>query len=238
MSEWSGRDCGANTVVSESAASRDTLRTAPASRRLNRGKGADMNERHPLADFLSSAWWIVLLRGVLAILFGIAALSWPGVTLVTFVTFFGAFALVDGIFDVIHAIRFRKDIEHWGLALVGGIAGIGFGVLVLAAPVATSTAAGVIVALYVAGWAIVTGALRIVMAFRLRKEIEGEWVLGLSGLVSVVLGVWILTHPTAGALGLIWVIGVFALILGLTLVMLAFKVRKVGKSLSQLAKAG
>jgi uncharacterized membrane protein HdeD (DUF308 family) len=196
-----------------------------------------MNERTGLADFLSSAWWIVLLRGVLAILFGIAALTWPGVTLVTFVTIFGAFALVDGIFDVIHAVRFRKDLEHWGLELVAGLVGIGFGILVLMAPVATSVAAGVIVALYVAAWAIVTGALRIVMAFRLRKEIEGEWVLGLSGLVTVLMGIWILVQPTIGALAMVSMIGIFAVILGLVLVMLAFKVRKVGKGVSKLAHA-
>jgi uncharacterized membrane protein HdeD (DUF308 family) len=191
-----------------------------------------MTGRPLLAEFLSSAWWIILVRGVVAIAFGAAALAWPGVTLVTFGTIFGAFALVDGAFDVIHAIRWRKDIEHWGLELFTGLAGVGFGVLVLMAPVATSTVAGVIIAFYVAGWAILTGALRIVMAIRLRKEIEGEWLLGVSGVVATLLGLWIMMHPTAGVLAMIWVIGAFALASGLVLVLLAFRVKKLAKAVT------
>jgi uncharacterized membrane protein HdeD (DUF308 family) len=196
-----------------------------------------MNEKPLLADFLSSAWWIVLLRGILAIAFGVAALVSPGLTLATFVIFFGVYALVDGVFDVIHAIRFRKDLEHWGLELIAGLVGIGFGVLVLIAPLATATVAGVVIAFYVAAWAIITGVLRVVMAIRLRKEIEGEWLLGLSGLATILLGVWIMARPMTGVIAMVWMVGVFAIATGLFLVMLAFKVRKVGKGIAKLAAA-
>jgi uncharacterized membrane protein HdeD (DUF308 family) len=196
-----------------------------------------MNEKHLLADFLSSAWWIVLLRGLLAIAFGVSAVAWPGLTLATFVLIFGVFALVDGVFDVVHAIRFRKDLEHWGLELIAGLVGIGFGVLVLIAPLATAAVAGIVIAFYVAAWAIITGVLRIVMAIRLRKEIEGEWLLGLSGVAVLLLGVWIMARPTAGVVAMVSMIGVFAIATGLFLVMLALKVRKVGKGLAKLVTA-
>ena len=182
-----------------------------------------------LSEFLSRAWWILLLRGVIAIAFGVAALAWPGVTLVTFVTIFATFVLVDGVFDVIHAIRFRKDLEHWGLELLAGLTGVAAGVLALMVPVATTTAAGVIIALFIAAWAVVTGVLRIAQAIRLRKEIEGEWMLGLSGALSVLLGLWIMLHPAAGVLAMVTMIGVFALLIGFSLIVLAFRVRKLGK---------
>jgi uncharacterized membrane protein HdeD (DUF308 family) len=190
-----------------------------------------------LSEFLSRAWWILLLRGVIAIAFGIAALAWPGVTVMTFVTIFAAFVLVDGVFDVIHAIRFRKDLEHWGLELIAGLAGVAFGVLALMAPVATTTVGSVIVALYIAAWAIVTGVLRIAMAIRLRKEIEGEWLLGLSGALSVLMGIWIMANPAAGVLAMVTIIGVFALLIGFALLVFAFKVRKLGKNVGTLATA-
>jgi uncharacterized membrane protein HdeD (DUF308 family) len=190
-----------------------------------------------LSEFLSRSWWIVLLRGVLAILFGIAAIAWPGVTLATFTTFFAAYVLIDGIFDVVHAIRHRKDLEHWGLELIAGITGIAFGAFALSVPLASTVAAGLIIAFFVATWAIVTGVLRIVMAIRLRKEIEGEWLLGLSGAVAILLGIWIMLNPAAGVLAMITMIGVFAIVFGLLLVMLAFRVKKLGKQIGRLAPA-
>jgi uncharacterized membrane protein HdeD (DUF308 family) len=190
-----------------------------------------------LSEFLSRAWWILLLRGVIAIAFGIAALAWPGVTVVTFVTIFVTFVLVDGVFDVIHAIRFRKDLEHWGLELIAGLTGVLVGVLALMAPVATSMVGGVIVALYIAAWAVVTGVLRISQAIRLRKEIDGEWLLGLSGALSVLMGIWIMANPAAGVLAMVTIIGVFALLIGFALLVLAFKVRKLGKNVGTLAAA-
>jgi uncharacterized membrane protein HdeD (DUF308 family) len=161
----------------------------------------------PLTKLLSQFWWLILLRGVLAILFGISAFAWPGLTLVTLVMLFAAFALVDGVFDVVHAIGHRKEIEHWGLLLIEGLFGITFGILAFQAPELTTLIGGVIVAFYIAAWAIVTGTMRIAMAVRLRKELEGEWLLGLSGIVSILFGIVIMARPALGALAMLYFVG-------------------------------
>jgi uncharacterized membrane protein HdeD (DUF308 family) len=182
-------------------------------------------ETNPLTQLLSRFWWVLVLRGVLAILFGISAFVWPGLTLVTLVTLFAAYAFVDGIFDVIHAISHRQEIEHWGLLLIEGLFGIAFGVLAFQSPELTTLVGGVIVAFYIAAWAIVTGAMRIAMAVRLRKEIEGEWLLALSGAVSILFGILIMSRPAAGALAMLYFVAAWAIALGVILIALAFKAR-------------
>ncbi|RPI74212.1 MAG: HdeD family acid-resistance protein, partial [Planctomycetaceae bacterium] len=179
-------------------------------------------------------WWLLLLRGVLAILFGISAFIWPGLTLATLVMLFAAYSLVDGIFTVVHAIGYRAEIEHWGLLLIEGLFGIAFGVLAFRSPELTTLIGGVIVAMYLAAWAIVTGAMRIAMAVRLRKEIEGEWLLGLSGLLSILFGIVIMARPATGALAVIYFVALWAIVLGITLIALAFKARKAGNKLTEL----
>jgi uncharacterized membrane protein HdeD (DUF308 family) len=186
-------------------------------------------ESHPVTQLLSRFWWLILLRGVSAILFGICALAWPGQTLVTLTMLFAAYALVDGIFDVIHAIGYRKEIDNWGLLLIEGLFGIAFGVLAFQSPELTTVIGGVIVAFYIAAWAIITGALRIVMAVRLRKEIEGEWMLGLSGLISILFGIVIMARPAVGVLGMLYLVAAWAILLGGILIALAIKTRRVGK---------
>jgi uncharacterized membrane protein HdeD (DUF308 family) len=185
-------------------------------------------ETNPLTQLLSRFWWLLLLRGVLAILFGISAFAWPGLTLVTLVVLFAAYAFVDGVFEVVHAIGHRKEIEHWGLLLIEGLFGIAFGVLAFRSPELTTLVGGVIVAFYIAAWAIVTGAMRIAMAVRLRKEIEDEWLLGLSGAVSILFGIVIMARPAAGALAMLYFVATWAIVLGAIIIMLAFKIRKFG----------
>src|SRR5580765_652797 len=190
-------------------------------------------ETNPLTQFLSRFWWLLLLRGVLAILFGISAFVWPGLTLVTLVMLFAAYAFVDGIFDVVHAISHRQEIEHWVLLLIEGLFGIAFGILAFQSPELTTLVGGVIVAFYIAAWAIVTGAMRIAMAVRLRKEIEGEWLLGLSGAVSILFGIFIMARPAAGALAMLYFVAAWAILLGVILIALAFKARKFGGRISE-----
>jgi uncharacterized membrane protein HdeD (DUF308 family) len=185
-------------------------------------------ESNPLTQLLSRFWWLLLLRGVLAILFGISAFAWPGLTLVTLVMLFAAYAFVDGIFDVVHAISHRKEIDHWGLLLIEGLFGIVFGILAFQSPELTTLVGGVIVAFYIAAWAIVTGAMRIAMAVRLRKEIEGEWLLGLSGLAAILFGMFIIARPAVGALGMLYVVAAWAIVHGAILIALAVKARKFG----------
>jgi len=183
-------------------------------------------ETRPVAQLLSRFWWMILLRGVLAVLFGISAFVWPGLTLVTLTMLFAAYAFVDGIFEVLHAIGHRQETENWGLLFLEGLFGIAFGVIAFRAPELTTALGAVVVAFYIAAWAIVTGAMRIAMAVRLRKEIEGEWLLGLSGAVSVLLGLVIMVQPAVGALGLLYFVAAWAILLGVLLIAFAFRARR------------
>ncbi len=190
-------------------------------------------EANPLSQLLSRFWWLLVLRGVLAILFGISAFAWPGLTLVTLVMLFAAYAFVDGIFEVVHAIGHRQEIEHWGLLLIEGLFGIAFGVLAFQSPELTTLVGGVIVAFYIAAWAIVTGAMRIATAVRLRKEIEGEWLMALSGGVSILFGIVIMARPAVGVLAMLYFVAAWAILLGAILIALAFKARKFSGEFSE-----
>ena len=175
-----------------------------------------------LSEFLGRVWWLFLLRGIAAILFGVAAFVWPAPTLTILIFLFGAFVLVDGVFGLVHAIRYRRQLRRWGLLALEGVLGIAIGALTFSAPGITAFA----LLMLIAAWAIVTGVLQIVAAFRLRKEIQGEWLMGLMGLLSVAFGLLLVAQPGAGALAVAWIIATYAFIFGVLLVMMAFKVRK------------
>ena len=178
-----------------------------------------------LASIFARNWWILLLRGFMAAGFGIFAFFQPGISIAALVLLFGAYTLSDGILAVWVAISGRKQHEHWWVLLLEGILGIGVAILTFVAPGITAFA----LLMYVAVWAIGTGLLRIVLAIRLRQEIKGEWWLVLGGLVSVVLGFVLMAHPAEGALSLLWFIASCAVVYGFTLILLAFKLRKLGK---------
>jgi uncharacterized membrane protein HdeD (DUF308 family) len=169
---------------------------------------------------LAKYWWLLLLRGIVAILFGVLAFIWPGITLLTLVLFYGAFALADGVLALGHAIMGGNVGSRWWLALVG-IAGIVAGLVTFLMPGLTA----LVLLFFIAGWAIAMGVFQIVGAIRLRKEIDNEWSLGLSGALSVLIGIILLVAPGAGALGLIWVIGAEAIVFGILLVMAALKLK-------------
>jgi uncharacterized membrane protein HdeD (DUF308 family) len=175
----------------------------------------------PLLPALAKNWWLVLLRGIAAIIFGLLAFVWPGLTLLTLVLLYGAFALVDGILAVIAAIKGGAAAPRWWLALVG-IAGIIAGALTFVWPGITA----LVLLFFIAGWAIAIGVFEIVGAIRLRKEIDNEWLLIAGGVLSVLFGVAILVMPGAGALALVWMIGTYAIIYGIILVMFALRLRK------------
>jgi uncharacterized membrane protein HdeD (DUF308 family) len=174
-----------------------------------------------LATILARNWWVLLLRGLVAIAFGALAWLQPGLTLAALVLLFGAYTLVDGILGVWTAVAGRREHEHWWVLLLEGLVGIAVGILTFLAPGITALA----LLFYIAVWAIATGVLEIVAAIRLRKEIEGEWLLILGGLASVVFGVLLMVQPGVGALSLIWLIATYAIVFGILLVLLAFKVR-------------
>lgn len=194
-------------------------------------------ETHPVARLLSQFWWLMIFRGVMAILFGVCTIAWPGLTLVMLALFVGAYAFVDGVVQVIHAVGYRRELEHWVLMLIEGLFGIAFGILTFMAPELTTAVGGLIIAFYIAAWAIVTGVIRIALAVRLRKEIEGEWLLVLSGVVSILLGVIIMARPAVGVLGLLYLIAFWSISLGIILIMLALKAKKFRHVIQQSASA-
>jgi len=183
----------------------------------------------PLATVLCRNWWVLLLRGLAAIAFGILVWVQPGISLEALVLLFGIYVLADGILGVWHAIAGRKQHEDWWVLLLWGLIGIGVGILTLLVPGVTALA----LLFYIAIWAIGKGVTEIVTAIRLRREITGELWLILGGLLSVVFGVLLMVQPGAGALALLWLIGAYAVIFGVLLVVLAFRVRAFGKQLAR-----
>jgi uncharacterized membrane protein HdeD (DUF308 family) len=170
---------------------------------------------------LAKNWWLLLLRGIAAIVFGLLAFAWPGLTLLTLILFYGAFALVDGVLAIIAAITGGAPAPRWWLAIVG-LLGIAAGLLTFLMPGLTA----VVLLLFIAGWAIATGVFQIIGAIKLRKEIDNEWLLILCGVISVLFGVSMVLAPGAGALALVWVIGAYSVVIGALFVALAFRLRK------------
>jgi uncharacterized membrane protein HdeD (DUF308 family) len=178
---------------------------------------------------LAQNWWAILLRGVCAVLFGLGAFAWPGVTLAVLVLLYGAYALVDGVLAVAWALIGRHSGAFpWGV-LLAGLGGVAIGVLTFLWPGLTALAL-----LYlIAAWAIVRGVFEIIAAFHLRREIENEWLLGLSGLLSVVLGAVLVVAPGAGALALLWWIGAFAIAFGVLSIILGVRLKGVNDRLAR-----
>jgi len=177
-----------------------------------------------MLSVLARHWWVLLLRGLAGIIFGVLAFIWPGITLTVLVLMFGAYAFVDGILAIIEGIRRHAQESNWWLLILEGIIGIAAGVVAFLWPGITALAL-----LYlVAAWAVITGLFEILAAIRLRREIEGEWVLGLTGLLSVLLGIALAVWPSTGALALVWMIAVYAIAFGILMIILAFRVRNLG----------
>ncbi|MGZ6071323.1 MAG: HdeD family acid-resistance protein [Myxococcaceae bacterium] len=174
---------------------------------------------------LARSWGWMALRGVLAILFGVVALASPASAFAAIVLVFGAYAFVDGVFALVALFRGAPKERFWVLVFEA-IVGIGIGILTIAQPAAT--ALGLLY--YVGIWSILTGILEVVAAIRLRKEITGEFWLGLAGVLSVLFGIVLFAAPGPAALALsIW-IGVYAILFGVMLLMLAFRLRRFATS--------
>ncbi|MCT9930904.1 HdeD family acid-resistance protein [Planotetraspora sp. A-T 1434] len=178
-----------------------------------------------MRELLSSNWWLLALRGALAILFGIVALVWPGITLLALVILFGAYAIVNGVFELAHAIRGTTG-QSRGWLVFSGVISIIAGILAFVWPGITTLA----LLFVIAAWFVVTGIFEIAGAIAMRRQIEGEWLLVLSGAVLVVFGVLLFIWPASGALALVWLIGVSAIVFGVSLLILAFRVRGLGGS--------
>jgi uncharacterized membrane protein HdeD (DUF308 family) len=167
-------------------------------------------------------WWALALRAAAAILLGIIAFALPGPTLAAIVILFGVYAILDGVLALIAAIRGLRRRERWGIMLVEGLVGIGAGVIALGWP-----GIGALALVYlVASWALVTGALEIWTAVRLRRVITGEWLLILGGIVSIALACLVALFPNVGATVLVWWLGAYALAYGIIVLVLAIRVRQ------------
>jgi uncharacterized membrane protein HdeD (DUF308 family) len=177
-------------------------------------------------DVLARNWGMVVLRGVLALGFGVIALWYPQLTLTTLVLLFGAYALMDGVSAVVSAIARRRGERHWIPLLVGGLAGVALGVGTFVMPSVTAT-----VLLYlIAAWAVVTGVAQIVTGVKLRRIIRGEWLLIVAGALAVMLGLFLASRPDVGALALVLWIGAYAVATGLVLMALGFRLRAWGRT--------
>jgi uncharacterized membrane protein HdeD (DUF308 family) len=177
---------------------------------------------HPVLHALAKGWWLMLLRGIAGIVFGILAFTWPGLTLLTLVILYGAYALVDGIFALVAAFSgSAKPVPTWWLIVVG-IAGIAAGIVTFMWPGITA----LILVMFIGAWSVVHGIFEIIGAIQLRKEIDNEWLLILAGALSVLFGLLVLAMPGTGALALIWVIGAYSIMFGVLLVILSFRLKK------------
>jgi len=174
-----------------------------------------------LIEALKRHWWIPVIRGIAAIVFGIIAFVYPGLTIATLVLFFGAWVLIDGIFRIVGAIGHRASDSDWGWQLVIGLLGIVVGLLTFHAPQITALA----LVIYIAAWALMIGASEIAAAVKLRREIKGEWFLILMGLASIVFAVLLLWNPVAGAAAVIWLIAWYAVVLGVLAIFFGFRLR-------------
>lgn len=184
-----------------------------------------------MADILTRNWWLVVLRGVLAILFGIAAFIWPSLTLAALVILFGAYAFVDGIFAIGSGISGAlSGSSRWWLVL-GGIAGVIVGLITFFYPGITA----VTLLYFIGAWAIVTGVFQVIGAIELRQVIKDEWLLIFSGVLSVIFGVLVFVYPQATALSIIWLIAAYAVIFGIATVALGFRVKSLGTMLTSVA---
>lgn len=181
-----------------------------------------------LAAFFSRTWWVLMLRGVIAILFGVITWKQPELSIALLIIFFGAYILADGILGIFTAVAGRKQDDSWWVMLLWALVGVGVGLLVLVKPGIAALA----LLVYIAIWAMATGVFQIIIGIRLRKEIKGEWFLILGGLISVIFGVFLVSQPLEGALALAWVIATYAVLLGILLVILAFRMHSFGKKLS------
>jgi uncharacterized membrane protein HdeD (DUF308 family) len=175
-----------------------------------------------MLDFCASNWWLFLLRGIIAIIFGLLAIFMPGVTLASLVLVWAAFAFADGVVSLFALATGRTESEHKWLIALQGVLGIAVGVITYSNPAITAIA----LLLYIIAWALAIGVLQIIAAIRLRKEITGEFWLFLSGLISVLFAVYAMYRPEVGALAIAWTIGFYAIMIGAAMIAFAFTVRQ------------
>ncbi|WP_251373781.1 HdeD family acid-resistance protein [Janthinobacterium sp. JC611] len=180
------------------------------------------------------SWWVLALRGLAAIAFGVITLALPGVTVLSLLMVFAAYALLGGGASVVGAFSNRKHGGDWWALLLLGICGLAVGMLTIIYPLLTTFALIVLIGVN----ALISGVFDIVLAIRLRKAIRGEWLLVLNAIISIAFGILILAFPAAGTFALVWMIGVYALLTGILLLSLAWRAYRLKKDGALGAGAG
>lgn len=172
-----------------------------------------------MLEKVTNNWWMFALRGLVAIIFGVVALTKPDQTLQALVLVFGAFALIDGILAIFAGISSAPFFNQWWAVLLEGLAGVAIGLVTFFLPNITAIA----LVYFIAAWALITGIFQIVAAIQLRREITGEWMMVISGLLSIAFGVLMFVFPLVGAVSVIWVIGTYAVVFGISEIIFAFR---------------
>jgi uncharacterized membrane protein HdeD (DUF308 family) len=173
-------------------------------------------------------WWLLVLRGVFAIIFGLIALFYPSIALFALIIVFGVYAIIDGIAAVVIAIQERGSLSRWGWVLFEGIISILAGIVAFVYPGLTALVFLYIVAIY----AILTGILEIVAAFVIRGFAAQEWALGIAGVLSIIFGIILFVRPGAGLLAILWLVGIYAIIFGILFIVRAFQMRSLASSVT------
>jgi uncharacterized membrane protein HdeD (DUF308 family) len=184
--------------------------------------GTVVREATVREGLLAQRWWTFVLRGIAAIAFGVLTFIWPGVSILSLVLLFGAYAIVNGAFNLALAARGPAGEDRWGSMVFEGAASIVAGVLTIIWPGISA----LVLLFLIAAWAIVTGVAQVVSAIRLRKHIRNEWLLGVMGVLSVVFGVLLMIFPGAGALAVVIWIGAYAVVIGALMIALGIKLRQ------------
>lgn len=168
-------------------------------------------------NLFAENWLLMILRGILAIIFGFLALIWPEITLAVLIILFGIYVILEGILALAASFRRRMD-KYWWVLFLEGIAGIGVGLFAFIWPSLTA----IILIIFIAVWAVLTGILEIVASIQLHKEISGGVVLGIAGVLSILLGILLMLNPGVGILAVVWLIGIYAILFGGLLMYLGF----------------
>ena len=174
-----------------------------------------------MVSALKQNWWVLVLRGIIAIAFGIVSFIWPGVTALALVFLLASFAFVEGIFALIGAFGYGLPGGQRLLMVLLGLLGLAVGIFAVARP----GVAAVTIVIWVAWWAIIAGIIQIVVAIEMRKEIENEWALIIGALLSIAFGILLLWRPLAGVITLAYLFGFFAIIFGIAMLSLGMRLR-------------
>ncbi|MCO6518105.1 MAG: HdeD family acid-resistance protein [Snodgrassella sp.] len=186
----------------------------------------NLSFRNPLVDLLSENWWMVLIRGGAALIFGLLTWFYPFISILIMVMFFGVYALIDGVLGVVIAINGRRTHQDWWLILIWGMVSILAGIMTFFVPGIT----WLVLITFIAIWSLVSGILQIIAAIRLRKSIRGEGWMIVAGMLSVLVGIILFVNPVQGGIALTWVIGVYAALFGVMNIALAFRLRRFAAS--------